>query len=573
MKKIYLLMCLVVSSGMCMKMNAVAVDPGTANLTHQWTFDDGTPKDVVGTLDGTLTGGATVAGRALKLTAEGQYLAFSPTALALNTYSELSIEAWVSTTSTQMLFYFGNGTGLSGSVGSQGYFATTGNASRTAISCINLTAPWSSEDNVNGSVLNNGVLHHLVSIISATNITFYCDGVFKGTKVLAAGNSIAQIGQNLATIGRSGYPDPTWQGTVNKFSIYNKALTADEVLYLYNVGAELVPQINTSVSNIVFTPQSKTVTFTVSPKYLTQNVIITAPAGMVVTPSTVDYTLLSTNVTVDYSTYAAISTDTIRLTSGTAVTKIPVIASAIETSCIDPLNANPNLIFDPSFNLPTLEIGQFSGWGNHSINTDPAISYCGNNCGQIVGTAACSGSLDANITLEPNTTYVARAMVKTIDGTFELSVGKSNGTAADINNSFDTGGVWQPVSFEFTSGEVVAGAGCYFNSCNGSTGKNGYIDNWEIRKKDISSGLTQIPSEKQISVYNNGKQFVVNFNLGQTSNVQFSVFNMQGMKLVKVISEFGAGKNTKMIDNSLPSGVYFVQVSINGKFETIKVVK
>jgi len=40
-------------------------DPGTANLTHQWTFDNGTAADNVGTLNGVLSGGATIVNKAL----------------------------------------------------------------------------------------------------------------------------------------------------------------------------------------------------------------------------------------------------------------------------------------------------------------------------------------------------------------------------------------------------------------------------------------------------------------------------------------------------------------------------
>ena len=38
------------------------VDPGTKNLTHSWTFEDGTANDYVGGANGTLMGDAEIDG-------------------------------------------------------------------------------------------------------------------------------------------------------------------------------------------------------------------------------------------------------------------------------------------------------------------------------------------------------------------------------------------------------------------------------------------------------------------------------------------------------------------------------
>jgi hypothetical protein len=49
-------------------------DPGTANLTHQYTFNDGTANDSVGGANGVLVGGAAIVDGALVTTAQDQWM-------------------------------------------------------------------------------------------------------------------------------------------------------------------------------------------------------------------------------------------------------------------------------------------------------------------------------------------------------------------------------------------------------------------------------------------------------------------------------------------------------------------
>ncbi len=71
-------------------------NPGTAYLKHQWTFDNGTANDAVTTnpVNGTLVGGASISNKSLVFAAQGQYLSFSGSALALNSYQAISQEIW-----------------------------------------------------------------------------------------------------------------------------------------------------------------------------------------------------------------------------------------------------------------------------------------------------------------------------------------------------------------------------------------------------------------------------------------------------------------------------------------------
>jgi len=231
------------------------INPGTINLTHQWTFDDGTANDVVGTANGTLKGGATIADGVLKTDAAGQYLELPANQLGLTTYPALSFETWFKSkskanTGSTMLCYMGDT--YSGK-GANGFFlspARTDNTSRVSISCGNTTSPWSAESYAGSAEFDDGLLHQAVGVISSTNITFYVDGIKQTTSALAANNSLANIKLNYAYLAKSGYTaDPTWLGSVDKFSLYNKALSDEEVLYLYQGGSHVTTSLSSPSQN------------------------------------------------------------------------------------------------------------------------------------------------------------------------------------------------------------------------------------------------------------------------------------------------------------------------------------
>jgi hypothetical protein len=215
------------------------VDPGTDNLTHLYTFDDGTANDSVGTAHGTLEGDANISGGSLVLDGDDDWMSMPGDVIALNTYSELSIECRFTSiaggnTEYTMLAYFGDSIG---ELGANGFFiscARGDDKSRAAISIGNTSAPYESESGADGPEYDDGLEHHMVSTINATDITLYIDGVLISSTPLDTQNSISGISQNLAYLGKGGYAaDPEWAGAIDSFRIYNKALSEAEVLYLF----------------------------------------------------------------------------------------------------------------------------------------------------------------------------------------------------------------------------------------------------------------------------------------------------------------------------------------------------
>lgn len=223
---------------------AVPTNPGTANLTHKWTFNDGTAADSVGGVDGTLIGGASIVDGALVTSAQDQWMEMDGAALALNTYDAMSCVVWYTpkagaNTGYSMLTYFGDS--LNG-LGSNGFFmcsARGDDVSRVGISIGDTATPWASESGANGPEIDDGKPHLMVGTIDATTIKLYIDGTLISSTPLSAANKISGISPNFAYLCKGGYTgDPEWIGSIHDFSIYNKALSGGEVLYL----SQLLPK-------------------------------------------------------------------------------------------------------------------------------------------------------------------------------------------------------------------------------------------------------------------------------------------------------------------------------------------
>lgn len=507
MKKTYFFLCLLLGFGISVHMSA-QTDPGTTNLKHQWTFDDGTAKDVVGTADGTLQGAATLANKAL-VTAAGGYMTFDATLIGINTYAEATMEVWFTSIvgagkDFSMLSYLGNTTGTLGT----DYWSIcparndAGNPSRTAISCLNSTSPWETETGVNSITYADAKLHHMVATVNATNITFYVDGANVGTAVLSADNKLSNIGTQFAYLAKGGYTnDPTWKGSIHKYSIYDKALTDDNVMYLFQKGAEAQAVITTTIASLALDSNYPAEVFNVSSTNVSSNITVTAPAGITVLPTTITANEKDVQVTVIYPGTEAIDGN-ITFTSGSTVVNIPIKAVS-GVACFTPIYPETlaaNLLGD--FKSCT-SMANFGGWGTRealTIVTDPTNVYCGAGSIKIGnGTSTGSGSLDIAMAsiLQSNTTYRVKVMIKTIGGTFHLGVD----AAPNVEKSIDTNGEWMPLEFTFTTGTLSATPVMYINNY-ATTGLLAYVDNYELylsQEQSITPSITAVSFDPESS--------------------------------------------------------------------------
>lgn len=197
-------------------------------LRHSYPFEDGTAKDIIAGADGVLHGG-TIAGGIYKATSNGNVIELPAADIAINTYTEITLEAYITAdvdnAGASMLAYFG---GNENSVGGNGFFITPDRwtESRAAISCGNVSEPWNSEDGVTGDPVTVGNQHHLVATLTDSGLSWYIDGALVGTTSLSASNKIANISATKAWLCKGGYDnDPSWLGSIDEFNIYEGLLS------------------------------------------------------------------------------------------------------------------------------------------------------------------------------------------------------------------------------------------------------------------------------------------------------------------------------------------------------------
>lgn len=240
-----------------------AQDPGTENLTHLWTFEDGSADDLIGEAHGELIGvNVFVDAGDLVTVPNSDNVADSHVELPgdeidLATYDEVSVVAWytsdVDNVQWNTLWYFGDD-GAGAGVGSNGFCLQPcrgDNVARVWISCGNESAPYSTEDAVNDTTgfaatgqnteYADGELHHTVCMLNdVPEIVMYHNGVLLGATPLesdeATGkdNAIWNISPNFGRFCHSCYyADIPWLGSIHDIAIFNKALSEEEVTYLF----------------------------------------------------------------------------------------------------------------------------------------------------------------------------------------------------------------------------------------------------------------------------------------------------------------------------------------------------
>jgi hypothetical protein len=324
--------------------------------------------------------------------------------------------------------------------------------------------------------------------------------------------------------------------------------------------------------SLLFDASNLTKTFNVSGGNLTSNLVLSAPAGISLDKTTLTPAEVAAGATVTatFDKTTAIVNGQISATTGTVNQKITVNTSA-DQSCFTPLYTTyPNMIANPYMN----DLSTFTNsWGATSVVTG-ADAYCGYGAGKITG--ANGGSITtANFTWIPSHTYRLRAMINTTGG-FKFGfqntyVDGTNATYEQLLTNAD--GVWQQVDFTITTGANATPGFVYFNNY-GITGSTlGYIDNWELY--DITSLYNAVknPISSSLNVFLKGQNIVADFNLDQSAEVSFVVYNVQGMMISKCSKVYGAGKNKQLMNGDLSSGVYFVKMTSNGKSIINKIIK
>ncbi len=460
-------------------------DPGTANLKHRWTFDNASLTDEIGGIIGTIEGTGSLSNNGFVAT--NAYMNIPASQIGINAYTGLTVEVWCTSSAGKnggwtMLTYFGETVGTGGR---NCTFLSIARGDNTSMATLETTV-W---NGATGPEYDDGKLHHFVYTVNQSTISLYIDGQFVNSGTLAAGNTLANVSTSLGYLGRGGWTaDPNWIGTYHKFSIFNKALTSDEVLFLFREGAEKQAVINVTATSLAFDNHYPYESFNITGANLTQAITVTTPAGITLTDFAGNaVTSLPANAT-DVEVVAVWNSEIpvdgeIILSSGSASAKIPV-KTASDQGCYNMLYTDiSNFVEDPGLN----NIAKFKGgWGAASVSNiinDPANVYCGASSIKIGdGINTGSGSLNFELTglIAENTTYRVKVMLKTIGGSFQLGLLGWDATQGDLNFKIDTKGEWMALDTTFTTGAAMGATQWMFINNWQCTGVMAYADNWEF---------------------------------------------------------------------------------------------
>ena len=249
--------------------------PDMNALKHFYDFElTGSAFDLVSGADGWIenligevevVNNAVIEGGLLDLSSEG-FLALPGDSIKINSFPELTVEIWCTPNKAAndgkalMLWSFGR-------YGNPGFYYLFFTPARWGVNVaarmsVGPSEPWANEQGLSFDAdIATDVLSHYVLTINAERVmTLYVngevmeydvDGTLVAAKDTLTGNHLLDsVAIDNAFIGRSMYsPDPTWTGTVDLYSIWDAALSPNEVKWLFEQGSKRELPVENSVSS------------------------------------------------------------------------------------------------------------------------------------------------------------------------------------------------------------------------------------------------------------------------------------------------------------------------------------
>jgi hypothetical protein len=238
MKRIFFLLLL----GLVLSNAAGATDPNLAkaadpNLVGWWKFDETSGSTVADSsgkgLNGTVYGATFAAGHkgnGLKFyPSDGNDYANLPIGSVISTLDECTFAIWVNWAGGPMWQrIFDIGSGQSSYI----YLTPSGTATGAMHAALtnSSSGEWDEFDATTGTLAANS-WHHIAVTVSkrSKTMTLYLDGEKVGSLTDCA-NTVSGIGYtNNNWLGRSQYPDPYFNGTLDDFRIYNRVLSQADI--------------------------------------------------------------------------------------------------------------------------------------------------------------------------------------------------------------------------------------------------------------------------------------------------------------------------------------------------------
>ncbi len=337
---------------------AVTLSPTLGSLVHRYSFSEnggGMAADSVGgpVWSGTLPGGGTLSGGQLALSASAQQYASLPSGI-VSSLSNFTVMAWVNLNSASdwsRIFDFGNDT-------TANMFLTPqcggGGTVRFAIT----TGGGGSEQQINSSLpLSTGAPHQVAVTLSGGTGILYVDGVAVGTNSGMTLNptSLGNTGNNY--LGKSQYPDPYLDGSLDEFRIYNRALTASDVAQFNASGPSqiyLAGTVNLGNLSQTYDGTAKSSDAATTPANLTLHITYNGSANAPTNAGS--YTVIGT---INDANYQGSATNTLVINKGAGTVTLGNLSQTYDgaaksaSATTTPTNLMVNFTYNGSANAPT----------------------------------------------------------------------------------------------------------------------------------------------------------------------------------------------------------------------------
>lgn len=238
---------------------SMAASISQAALVHQYTFNDGTASDSVGSADGTLIGSSVFGGRLTTVGggAGNSYVDLpdniATAAASGGTAGALSFEVWAQAANN---VGWASLVSLGGDVGGD----PNGGGDNDYIQLIPLTgdgaATLRATSKINGggesfvdgaSPLSTTADQHIVVVVDQSGglpgtLEMYVDGSSIGSVPVQAGLDITAMANDNNWLGRSQWLDASFDGSYDEFRIYDTALDAAQVADSFANGPIPIPE-------------------------------------------------------------------------------------------------------------------------------------------------------------------------------------------------------------------------------------------------------------------------------------------------------------------------------------------
>jgi hypothetical protein len=213
-------------------------DPPPSGLIGWWPAE-GNANDIIGTNNGSIIGGVSYTngkvGLAFNLNGGNAYVQV-PSSPSLKPTQSITVEAWIN--------YRGEVSGQSSSIVAKGQDAEApldwamniSPAGNLRNHIYSVSSGWNSLDCT--TILNTNTWYHVAMVYDGTNLVGYINGVLDGSRTLSGA---LQTTDNPLRIGAYAPINGTtskayFNGLIDEASVYNRALSSNEIAAIYNVG-------------------------------------------------------------------------------------------------------------------------------------------------------------------------------------------------------------------------------------------------------------------------------------------------------------------------------------------------